>query len=64
MQFDATDGLYGSRYYARMLRDSGRFRQFKFGVLWDMMGPKDLDITLSRIPRRSWPAGSWAPRMR
>ena len=47
MQFDATDGLYGSRYYARMLRDSGRYRQFKFGVLWDMMGPKDLDITLS-----------------
>jgi Zn-dependent M28 family amino/carboxypeptidase len=47
VQFTDTDGLYGSRYYARTLRDSGRYKQFKFGILWDMMGPKDLDITLS-----------------
>lgn len=47
VQFNETDGLYGSRYYARMLRDSGRYQQFKFGILWDMMGPKNLDITLS-----------------
>jgi hypothetical protein len=47
VNFTATDGLYGSRYYSRMLRDSGRFTQFKFGILWDMMGPKNLDITLS-----------------
>jgi len=47
VQFNETDGLYGSRYYARMLRDSGRYKQFKFGILWDMMGPKNLDITLS-----------------
>ena len=47
VQFDATDGLYGSRYYARMLRDTGRAKQFKFAILWDMMGPKNLDITLS-----------------
>jgi len=47
VQFTDTDGLYGSRYYARMLRDSGRYQQFKFGILWDMMGPKNLDITLS-----------------
>jgi hypothetical protein len=45
--FTETDGLYGSRYYAKDLRDSGRYKQFKFGVLWDMMGPKNLDITLS-----------------
>ncbi len=47
VQFTETDGLYGSRYYAKALRDSGRYQQFKFGVLWDMMGPKNLDITLS-----------------
>jgi hypothetical protein len=47
VQFTETDGLYGSRYYAKTLRDSGRFKQFKFGILWDMMGPKNLIITLS-----------------
>jgi Zn-dependent M28 family amino/carboxypeptidase len=47
VQFTDTDGLYGSRYFARTLRDSGRYKQFKFGILWDMMGPKNLDITLS-----------------
>ena len=47
VQFTETDGLYGSRHFAAALRDSGRYKQFKFGVLWDMMGPKNLDITLS-----------------
>ena len=47
VQFTDTAGLYGSRYFAKTLRDSGRFKQFKFGILWDMMGPKNLDITLS-----------------
>ena len=47
VHFTETDGLYGSRFYARNLRDSGRYKQFKFGILWDMMGPKNLDITLS-----------------
>ncbi len=45
-QFTETDGLYGSRHYARMLRESGRAAQFKFGILWDMIGDKDLTITL------------------
>lgn len=40
------DGLFGSRYYADRLRDSGRARQFKFGILWDMIGDRDLTITL------------------
>jgi glutaminyl-peptide cyclotransferase len=47
VQFTDTDGLYGSRYFSRTLRDSGRNTQFKFGILWDMMGPKNLIITLS-----------------
>ena len=40
------DGLWGSRHYAHALSASGRARQFKLGVLWDMMGKKDLTITL------------------
>jgi hypothetical protein len=40
------DGLYGSRFYARTLRDSGRARQFKFAILWDMIGDRDFGITL------------------
>jgi len=45
-QFTETDGLYGSRYYATQLRDSGRAPQFKAGIVWDMIGDKDLTITL------------------
>jgi glutaminyl-peptide cyclotransferase len=40
------DGLHGSRHYARVLRDSGRAKQFRFGVLWDMIGDADLGLTL------------------
>lgn len=40
------DGLYGSRHYARSLRESRRAGQFKLGILWDMMGDRDLDVTL------------------
>ena len=47
VHFTETDGLYGSRHYAETLRDSGRFKQFKFAILWDMMGPRNLQITLS-----------------
>lgn len=46
-QFTETDGLYGSRYYAKDLRVTKRNAQFKFGILWDMIGDKDLTITLS-----------------
>jgi hypothetical protein len=45
-QFTETDGLYGSRFYGRQLRESHRNAQFKFGILWDMIGKKDLTITL------------------
>jgi glutaminyl-peptide cyclotransferase len=47
VQFTETDGLYGSRYYARQLRETSRAAQFKFGILWDMIGDSDLTITLS-----------------
>jgi hypothetical protein len=42
-----TDGLYGSRYYAKDLAATGRNRQFRAGVLWDMIGNSKLNITLS-----------------
>ena len=40
------DGLYGSRHYAHTLSGERRAGQYKLGYLWDMMGDKDLDITL------------------
>jgi glutaminyl-peptide cyclotransferase len=45
-QFTETDGLYGSRHYAAQLRDSGRAAQFKFAVVWDMIGDRNLTVTL------------------
>jgi hypothetical protein len=47
VQYSETDGLYGSRHYASDLRATGRASQFKFGILWDMIGDKDFGITLS-----------------
>ena len=47
VQFDEKDGLYGSRHYANDLRASKRAAQFKFGILWDMIGDKDFALTLS-----------------
>ena len=42
------DGLVGSRHYAQVLRDSGRAAQFRFGIVWDMIGDADLTVTLPR----------------
>lgn len=46
-QFSQSDGTYGSRHYAQKLGDNGRQGQFKFAILWDMIGDKNLGITLS-----------------
>jgi len=40
------DGLWGSRHYANDLEATGRARQFKFAVLWDMIGDSEFKITL------------------
>lgn len=40
------DGLVGSRHYAQALRDQGRARQFRFAIVWDMIGDADLTVTL------------------
>ena len=41
--FSDTDGLYGSRYFARQL---GNARQFRGGLVLDMVGDRSLDVTL------------------
>jgi glutaminyl-peptide cyclotransferase len=41
--FSETDGLYGSRYFARHLGGRGQFRG---GILFDMVGDRSLDVTL------------------
>ena len=44
------DGLVGSRHYARQVRS--RARQYRFAIVWDMIGDKDLTVTLpSDSPR-------------
>src|SRR6266480_571941 len=42
-QFSEKDGLYGSRYFARQLQGP---RQFRGGLLFDMIGDRSLGITL------------------
>ncbi len=44
-RFSDTDGLYGSRYFARQLQ-SGGAKQFRGGLLFDMVGDRALGITL------------------
>ena len=43
--FSETDGLYGSRYFARQLQGEGA-KQFRGGILFDMVGDSSLGITL------------------
>jgi glutaminyl-peptide cyclotransferase len=43
--FSDTDGLYGSRYFAKQLQ-SGDAKQFRGGILFDMVGDRSLGITL------------------
>src|SRR6266403_3076966 len=40
--FSETDGLYGSRYFAKHL---GGGRQFRGGIVFDMVGDRSLDVT-------------------
>jgi Zn-dependent M28 family amino/carboxypeptidase len=47
VSFTATDGLYGSRYFAKELAREGKAKQFHGGILFDMAGDRELTITLS-----------------
>lgn len=42
-RFSETDGLYGSRYFAKHLNDT---KQFRNGILFDMVGDRSLGVTL------------------
>ena len=44
--FTETDGLYGSRYFAKQLAASDNAKQFRGGILFDMIGDRSLDVTL------------------
>jgi glutaminyl-peptide cyclotransferase len=44
--FSETDGLYGSRYFAKQLVAQNKTEQFRGGVLLDMVGDRSLNITL------------------
>src|SRR5438046_9137125 len=43
--YSVSDGLYGSRYFARQLGNGGA-NQFRGGILFDMVGQRSLKITL------------------
>jgi Zn-dependent M28 family amino/carboxypeptidase len=44
--FTETDGLYGSRYFAKQLAAENKTKQFRGGILFDMVGDRSLTITL------------------
>jgi len=44
--FTETDGLYGSRYFAKQLVAQNKAKSFRGGILFDMVGDKSLTITL------------------
>jgi hypothetical protein len=44
--FSETDGLYGSRYFAKQLAAQNKTKQFRGGLLFDMVGDRSLTITL------------------
>jgi glutaminyl-peptide cyclotransferase len=44
--FSETDGLYGSRYFAKQCARGNVAKQFRGGILFDMVGDRSLNITL------------------
>lgn len=44
--FSETDGLYGSRYFARQLSAQDKTKQYRGGMVFDMVGDRSLTITL------------------
>lgn len=44
-QFTETDGLYGSRYFVKQLLDAKLTKQYRGGIVFDMVGDKSLTIT-------------------
>ncbi|MEO6872081.1 MAG: M28 family peptidase [Chthoniobacterales bacterium] len=45
--YSKNDGLYGSRYFAKQIKKTGTTKRYRGGILWDMIGDRNLTITLS-----------------
>src|SRR2546430_12194444 len=45
--FSETDGIYGSRHFGQDLARSGSAKQFRGGILFDMIGDRELKVTVS-----------------
>jgi hypothetical protein len=43
--FSETDGIYGSRYFAKQLAASKAAKEFRGGILFDMVGDRSLNVT-------------------
>ncbi len=59
-RFTDTDGLYGSRYFARQLSGSGGAKRFRGGIVLDMIGDRSLDVTLPSDSPQELAAGIFA----
>jgi Zn-dependent M28 family amino/carboxypeptidase len=44
--FTKSDGLYGSSFFAKKARQANRAQYYDGGIVWDMIGDRDLTITL------------------
>ena len=44
--FTDSDGLYGSRFFANKARQAKRVQYYRGGIIWDMIGDRNLTITL------------------
>ncbi|MDQ6624502.1 MAG: M28 family peptidase [Verrucomicrobiota bacterium] len=60
VNFTETDGLYGSRYFAKQLAADGTSKQFRGGILFDMVGDSSLGITLPTDSPPEMAAGIFA----
>jgi glutaminyl-peptide cyclotransferase len=44
--FSDTDGIYGSRHFAQNLAQTGSAKEYRGGILFDMIGDRDLKVTI------------------
>ena len=44
--FSETNGIYGSRHFAKQLEANKRAKEFRGGILFDMVGDRSLNVTL------------------
>ena len=45
-RFSPSDGLYGSRFFANKARKAKKTEAYRGGIVWDMIGDRNLTITL------------------